>query len=250
MWPTSCDVTVREVRRNSVTVSRVRITEVSGSFQVSSHRGSVSSVLLRPPRSRALLVLGHGAGTNVCHPFMETLARALADAGVATFRFNYPYSESGRGGMDGERVRLATVQAAVAAAKETAPDLPTFAGGHSMSGRMTTLAVSKGMVDSLCGIVAFAFPLHQPGRPNTARAQHLAEVDVPILCLSGDRDRMATWDLLRGAVDGLPATARLHALEGADHGFKVLKRSGRTTDEVLAEAARVTSDWIVEQIDA
>ena len=180
---------------------------------------------------------------------MARLARALADAGVATFRFNYPYSESGRGGMDGERVRLAAVQAAVAAAKETAPELPTFVGGHSMSGRMTTLAVSKGMVDRLSGIVAYAFPLHQPGRPDTSRAQHLADVDVPILFLSGSRDRMATLDLLRGAVDGLPANAQLHAVEGADHGYKVLKRSGRTMEDVLAEAACVTSDWMDEQIE-
>lgn len=180
---------------------------------------------------------------------MEQLARALAVTGVATFRYNYPYSESGRGGMDGERVRLATVQAAVAAAKETAPDLPTFPGGHSMSGRMTTLAISKGMVDSLAGIVAYAFPLHQPGRPDTSRAQHLAEVDVPILFLSGDRDRMARLDLLRGALSELLASAHLHVLAGADHSYKVLKRSGRTIDEVLVEAAHVTSDWMVKQIE-
>ena len=250
MWPKSCDGTAREARPNSLIVSRVRISEESGSFQVSSDRGSVSSVLLRPSGSRALLVLGHGAGTNARHPFMETLARALADAGVATFRFNYPYSESGRGGMDGERVRLATVQAAVVTARESAPDLPAYAGGHSMSGRMATLASSKGMLDGLSGIVAYAFPLHQPGRPDSSRAEHLAQVDVPILFLSGDRDRMARLDLLGGAVGEVPARAHLHVLEGADHSLKVLKRSGRTADEVLAEAAGVTSGWMVEQLDA
>lgn len=237
------------VRPNSRTISRLSIPEAAGSFQVTPDRGNVSSVLLRPPGARALLVLGHGAGTNARHPFMEQLARALAVTGVATFRYNYPYSESGRGGMDGERVRLATVQAAVATAKESAPDLPTFAGGHSMSGRMTTLAVTKGMVDSLCGVVAYAFPLHQPGRPDTSRAQHLADVNVPILVLSGDRDRMARLDLLRGALDELVARAHLHVLAGADHSYKVLKRSGRTVDEVRVEAARVTSDWMVEQIE-
>lgn len=179
---------------------------------------------------------------------MERLAQVLAAEGVATFRYNYPYSDAGQGGMDTERVRLATVRAAVVAAGKAAPDLPRFAGGHSMSGRMTTLAVSKGMIESLYGIVAYAFPLHQSGRPGTTRAQHLAEVDVPILFLSGDRDRMARLDLLRGAVDELAEEAHLHALEGADHGYKVLKRSGRTIEEVLDEAASVTSDWMVEQI--
>ncbi|MDE2868877.1 MAG: alpha/beta hydrolase [Chloroflexota bacterium] len=219
-----------------------------GTFEISPERGCVSSMLSRPSTARTLLVLGHGAGTNARHPFMERLAQVLAAEEVATFRYNYPYSDAGQGGMDTERVRLATVRAAVVAAGKAAPDLPKFAGGHSMSGRMTTLAVSKGMIDSLCGIVAYAFPLHQPGRPDTTRAQHLAEVDVPILFLSGDRDRMARLDLLRGAVDELTEEAHLHALEGADHGYKVLKRSGRTIEEVLDEAARVTSDWMVEQI--
>ncbi|MDE2769452.1 MAG: alpha/beta hydrolase [Chloroflexota bacterium] len=221
--------------------------EVDGSFAVSDERGSVSSVLLRPPAAHALLVLGHGAGTNARHPFMEQLAEALAGNGVATFRFNYPYSESGRGGMDGERVRLATVQAAVAAAKASAAELPTFAGGHSMSGRMATLAVARGMLGNLDGIVAYAFPLHQPGRPDTARAGHLKDVDVPVLLLSGDRDRMARLDLLRGVAVDAPATVCLHVLERADHGFKVLKRSGRTPQDVLVEAARVTTDWMAEQ---
>ncbi len=174
---------------------------------------------------------------------------ALAVTGVATFRYNYPYSESGRGGMDGERVRLATVRAAVAAAKASVPDLPTFAGGHSMSGRMTTLAASQGLPDGLSGIVAYAFPLHQPRRPDTRRAEHLAEVDVPLLFVSGDRDRMARLDLIRGAVCDLPAEAQLHVLKGADHGFKVLKRSGRMIGEVLAEAARATADWMAKQAE-
>lgn len=209
----------------------------------------MSSVLLRPPKAQALLILGHGAGTNARHTFMEQLAAALADTGVATFRYNYPYSESGRGGMDGERVRLATVRAALAAANASVPDLPTFAGGHSMSGRMTTLAATQELIDCLSGIVAYAFPLHQPGKPDTRRAQHLAEVDLPLLFVSGDRDRMARLDLLRVVASDLPTEAQLHALEGADHGFKVLKRSGRTTGEVLAEAARVTSDWIARQAE-
>lgn len=243
-----CVVTAREVRPRSRTAKRPMVHETVDTFQVSHERGSVSSVLVRPHEAQSLLVLGHGAGTNACHPFMQRLARALADSGVATFRFNYPYSESGRGGMDGERVRLTTVQAAVAAARGAASDLPAFAGGHSMSGRMTTLAISKGLIHNLCGVVALAFPLHQAGRPDTARAQHLAEVNVPILLVSGDRDRMARLDLLRGAVDEVPAKAHLHVLEGADHSYKVLKRSGRTIEGVVDEAACVTSDWMVEQI--
>ncbi len=217
---------------------------ITGSFEALPERGRVSSLLLRPPAARALLVLGHGAGTNARHPFMERLARALATAGVATFRYNYPYSEAGRGGMDGERVRLTAVQAAVVSARKVAPDLPLFAGGHSMSGRMTTLAAARGLLNDLAGIVAFAFPLHQAGRPDIARAQHLGECAAPLLFLSGDRDRMARLDLLRAAIAGVPVPVRLHVLRGADHSFKVLKRSGRTADDVLAEAAATTARWI------
>ena len=222
-------------------------TEVVGSFEVTPERGCVSSVLLRPAAAQALVVLGHGAGTKARHPFMDRLAQALAEESIATFRYNYPYSEAGRGGMDGERVRLAAVRSAVAAAATAAPDLPRFSGGHSMSGRMTTLAVAKGLVGNLAGIVAFAFPLHQAGRPDVMRARHLADLDTPLLFLSGDRDRMAQIDLLRAAIDGLRAPVRLHVLRAADHSFKVLKRSGRTFDDVLAEAARVAAAWIAER---
>ena len=217
-------------------------TPISGSFKVAD-RGAVSSLLLRRESAHALLVLGHGAGTNLAHPFMQRLAAALAQAGVCSFRFNYPYSESGRGGMDGERVRLETVQAAVAAARDAAPDLPCFVGGHSMSGRMATLAASRGLLEDAAGIVGFAFPLHPWGKPGTARANHLAELSLPALFISGTRDRLADAKLWPDIVASLGASACLHLLDGADHGFKVLKRSGRTHDEMLAEAAAATGDW-------
>ena len=221
---------------------------VAGSFEVSPKRGGVSSILLRPPAARALLVLGHGAGTNARHPFMERLAQALAAVDLATFRYNYPYSQAGRGGMDGERLRLATVQAAVTSARRAAPNLLLFAGGHSMSGRMTTLAAARGLLDDLAGIVALAFPLHPAGRLGAERAQHLVHVAEPMLFLSGDRDRLADLDLLRASVAGLHPPSRLHVLEGADHAFKVLKRSTRTTDAVLAEAAGATARWIASAV--
>lgn len=193
-------------------------------------------------------MLGHGAGTNARHPFMERLAQALVAAGVATFRYNYPYSEAGRGGMDGECVRLTTVHAAVVSARKAVPDLPLFAGGHSMSGRMTTLAAARGLLNDLAGIVAFAFPLHQAGRPDIARVQHLDEFTTPLLFLSGDRDRMAQLDLLGTATASLSSPTHLHVLQGADHSFETLKRSGRTADDVLTEAASTAARWMLSVI--
>ena len=209
-------------------------------FLATEEKGEVSALIARPGGAEAMLVLGHGAGTNMRHAFMQGLSDALNDAGIATFRFNFPYSEKG-GGMDGERVRLATVRAAVATALNHANGLPVFAGGHSMSGRMFSMACSQELMDGLKGIVFFAFPLHA-GKPNSERAAHLQDVSVPMLFLSGQRDRMADLKLLEPVVRGLN-TATLHVVDTADHGFKVLKR--RNTDEpVLEELARVAGQWM------
>ena len=209
-------------------------------FLATEEKGEVSALIARPAGADAMLVLGHGAGTNMRHAFMQGLSDALNDAGIATFRFNFPYSEKG-GGMDGERVRLATVRAAVATALIHANGLPVFACGHSMSGRMFSMACSQESMDGLKGIVFFAFPLHA-GKPNSERAAHLQDVSVPMLFLSGQRDRMADLKLLEPVVRGLN-TATLHVVDTADHGFKVLKR--RNTDEpVLEELARVAGQWM------
>ena len=209
-------------------------------FLATEEKGEVSALIARPSGADALLALGHGAGTNMRHPFIQDLSGALNDAGIATFRFNYPYSERG-GGMDGEKVRLATVRAAIATAMNHADDLPVYAGGHSMSGRMVSMACSQEPMDGLKGIVFFAFPLHA-GKPNTERAVHLQNVPVPMLFLSGQRDKMADMKLLGPVVNGLDG-ATLHVVDTADHGFKVLKR--RNTDEpVLEELARVAGGWI------
>ena len=210
-------------------------------FIATPEKGEVSALYARPRGAKALLVLGHGSGTNMRHRFMQDLSDALNEVGVATFRFNYPYSEKGGGGMDGEKVRLATVRAAIETAMKRARGLPVFAAGHSMSGRMISMAYAENPIDGLKGIIFFAFPLYA-SKPDTARAAHLKDVAVPMLFLSGQRDRMADLDLLSPVVEGLEHAA-LHVVDTADHGFKVLKR--RNTDEpVMAELARVAGAWM------
>jgi predicted alpha/beta-hydrolase family hydrolase len=179
------------------------------------------------------------------HAFMEALSAALNAAGSATLRFNYPYSERGGGGMDGEAVRLATVRAAADTARELARGLPVFVAGHSMSGRMFSLAASQQPIPSVRGIVFFAFPLHA-GKPNAERAQHLVELDVPMLFLSGSRDKMAELSLLESTVAPL-VRATLHIIDTADHGFKVLKRR-ISTEPVMDELARKVRDWCDAQM--
>lgn len=216
--------------------------EKTGTFVATAEKGAVSSLLLRPRGARWLLVLGHGASTNMRHRTLQSIAEALYDAGIATFRYQFPYMERGGGGRDAQAVSLATVRAAAQAAGKAAPRLNLLAGGHSFGGRMTSLAAAETALPRVKGLVFFSFPLHQPGTPNSERAAHMGGIDLPMLFLSGSRDAMAQLDHLQPLCAGL-AQADLHLLDTADHGFKILKRSRRSDEDVFAEMARVLSAW-------
>ena len=211
-------------------------------FLATPEKGDVSALLVRTGDATHLLVLGHGASTDMRHTTLQTIAERLAGVGIATFRYNFPYSENGKG-RDSQGVCTATVRSAVKAASEAAPGLPLLAGGHSFGGRMTSTAASESPLDGVRGLVFFSFPLHQPGKPDTQRAEHLASVTVPMLFLSGTRDELASMDLLRPVCEGLGRLATLHAVETADHGYKILKRSRAGDEHVFAEMARVVREW-------
>src|SRR5713101_8405925 len=205
--------------------------------------GEVSALLSRPVKARQLLVLAHGAGAGMNHPFMEKLAGELANVGVATLRYQFPYMEQRRRVPDAPTVLTATVVAAVRAAAEAAPGLPLLAGGKSMGGRMTSQAAVQHGLDGVRGLVFFGFPLHPPKQPGTKRAEHLAKVTVPMLFLQGTRDTLADLKLLRPICAKLGSRATLHVIETADHSFHVLKKSGRSDAEVLRELAETTVSW-------
>jgi uncharacterized protein len=201
-------------------------------------------LLLRPPDARALLLLAHGAGAGMRHPFMQRIAEALAADGVATLRYQFPYMDAGGRRPDPPAVAEAAVCVAAGKARAMAPDLPLFAGGKSFGGRMTSSAQAHAPLEGVRGLVFLGFPLHPAGRPGTSRAAHLDRVAVPMLFLQGTRDSLAALDLIRSVCDHLGARATLHVVEGADHSFAVPRRSGRTNDEVLAELSRTISAWI------
>jgi len=205
--------------------------------------GNVSALLLLPPNAHQLLVLAHGAGAGMQHSFMESLADALADVHVATFRYQFPYLEQHRHVPDSPAVLTSTVIAAVATAHQLAPTLPLFAGGKSMGGRMTSQAAAKDSLAPARGIVFVGFPLHPPKRPSTKRADHLAQVKLPMLFLQGTRDTLADLTLLRPICGKLGPLATLHIIDSADHAFHVLKRSGKTDSQVLQELAQTTAAW-------
>jgi predicted alpha/beta-hydrolase family hydrolase len=214
-------------------------------FQASRSAGEVSALLERPPGARWLMVLGHGAGAGMRHHFMEDAALALAARGIATFRYQFPYVENRSRRPDPQPILLATVQSAVQAARAAASDLPLLAGGKSMGGRMTSLTCAKdpSSVGEVRGLIFFGFPLHPPGAPATERAEHLERVQIPMLFLQGTRDKLADLGLLRPVIERLGSRATLHVVEGADHSFEMLKRSGRTAADVLEELAGTAVSW-------
>lgn len=214
-------------------------------FLASPDKGDVSALLVRPENASHLLVLGHGASTNMHHATMQAIAEGLAEEGIATFRYNFPYSENGRGRNSTETC-VATVRSAVAAAKKAAPDLPLLAGGHSFGGRMTTTAQSQEPLENVQALILFSFPLHAPNHPNDSRAEHLRAIKIPMLFLTGTRDALNDLTLFRPVVQKLGKHATLHLLDTADHSYKILKKTRKSAEDVFLEMARTTREWVSE----
>jgi predicted alpha/beta-hydrolase family hydrolase len=187
----------------------------------------------RPEGADAAFVFAHGAGAGMRHAFMTALSAALAARRIATARYEFPYMARGERRIDPANVLQQCVRDAVAEA--AASSLPLFAGGKSMGGRMTSQADAESPLP-VGGLIFAGFPLHPAKAPATKRAGHLAQVRKPMLFLQGTRDELADLSLLEPIVRSLP-TAELHVVDGADHAFHVLKRSGRTDAQVLDELA-------------
>jgi len=220
----------------------LKITEHT--FEAHPDKGDVSAILMVPEHSRALLCLGHGAGAGMRHHHMESIVAALAKVGIATFRYQFPYMERGKG-RDSQKVSLATVRNAARKAQDLSQGLPLLAGGHSFGGRMTTIAAAEESLPGVKGLIFFSFPLHAPGKPGIERAAHLTNIGVPMLFISGDRDTFTQQDLYKGVIDNLGEMAQLHLIHTAGHGFKYLKRTRTSTEDVYDEAARVAHSWLL-----
>lgn len=205
---------------------------------------TVSGLAITPHSPTAAYLFAHGAGAGMMHGFMERFAQLLADRSIATLRYNFAYMENGSRRPDRKGLLHATVRAAAEAAGSAFGDLPLFAGGKSMGGRMTSEAQAIEPLPAVRGIAFVGFPLYPAGKPSTDRAEHLSDVDIPMLFLQGSRDKLAGLDLLEPVVAALGDRATLHVEEGADHGFHVLKRSGRTDAEVMGSMADRLRQWI------
>jgi predicted alpha/beta-hydrolase family hydrolase len=206
----------------------------------------VSGLLLRPDDAKALYVFAHGAGVGMNHPSMAANAQGLAERGIASLRFNFPFMEKRTGRPDPPRIAHVAVRAAVGAAGEMAGDLPLFAGGRSYGGRMTSQAQSVAPLPGVRGLAFLGFPLHPAGKPGIERADHLAEVQIPMLLVSGSRDGLAELDLLKSVVEPLGERATLHVIDHADHSLRVPAKSGRTPEQAQAEALDALAEWMIK----
>jgi uncharacterized protein len=204
----------------------------------------VSGLLQVPPQARACFVLAHGAGAGMAHPFMAAVARELAQRGIASLRYQFPYMEQGGKRPDPPKRAHATVRAAVAAAARALPRLPLFAGGKSFGGRMTSQAQAATPLPRVRGLAFLGFPLHPAGRPSRDRGEHLFDVAIPMLFLQGTRDALAELPQIEPLCRALGARADLRLFRDADHSFHVPVRSGRTDSEVRGEMLDALSAWI------
>ena len=208
----------------------------------------VSGLFCGPAHARACYVLAHGAGAGMMHPFMTSVAAGLADRGVATLRFQFPFMEQGSKRPDSPRVAQAAVRAAVVEAARLAPGTALIAGGKSFGGRMTSQAQAAAPLSGVRGLAFLGFPLHAAGRPSAERSAHLFDVKVPMLFLQGTRDQLADLLYLRPLVTRLGAHATLQLFADADHSFHVPARTGRKDADVRAELLDALAAWIAEVV--
>jgi len=205
---------------------------------------SVSALLRAPPNAWAGYVFAHGAGAGMGHSFMAAFADGLAERGIATLRYQFPYMEQGSRRPDAPKLAHAAVRAAVAEATRQLADLPLFAGGKSFGGRMTSQAQALQPLAGVRGLVFVGFPLHAAGKPSDERAAHLFDVDLPMLFLQGTRDELAALELLQPLLQRLGDRATLALFDDADHSFHVRARSGRTDAQTLAAMLDTMAGWM------
>src|SRR6478672_3503310 len=201
----------------------------------------VSGVYARPASPVATLVVAHGAGAGMEHPFLRGFTAALNDDGVATLRFNFPYREAGRKFPDRPPAAIAAWRAVMEAAAARSEGEPLWAAGKSFGGRMASMAVAEGM--PAAGLVYLGYPLHPPGKPEKLRDEHLYGLTLPMLFLQGSRDTFATPELLESVVARIGPAATLQWCEGGDHSFAVAGTK-RAPEEVGAALAPAVTEFI------
>ncbi len=209
---------------------------------ISSQGTNVSAILTDPENATAMVVMAHGAGAGITHPFMESVAALMDARNLAVLRFNFPYMDEGKKRPDPMKKAVSVIDEVIRFAGSEF-DYPLFAGGKSYGGRMASWAMAEHPDLPVHGIIFWGFPLHAPGKPSAERAEHLKSLPLHMLFLQGTRDTLANPELLIPLIKEIP-NASLFMEEGADHSFHVLKQSGRTDKEVLVHISDEVAAWI------
>jgi len=225
-----------------------KLTKKSLRINVSESIGEVSALFYSTDNAEYILAFAHGAGAGMKNKFMEQVSLSLAENGIATLRFNFPYMENGKKMPDKKPVCCDTIRAAVEEATNLCPNLTLFAGGKSFGSRMTSTAVSEGFLPNVKGIVFFGFPLHPPGKPSNERAEHLYKVNIPMLFFQGTRDALASLDLLKPVCKKLGKKAELFIIDGADHSFHVSKEKNMKDSDVIELICKEVKRWMTHSI--
>lgn len=218
-------------------MTKPKIREKTISISVSESIGAVSTVIFEPASCKAMMTLAHGAGAGMNHTFMVRLAQALAELGIGTVRFNFPYMEQGKKRPDVPATAHKTIEQVIEYTSQHYPALPLYVSGKSFGGRMTSQLLAKKTFAPVKGIIFYGFPLHPAGDPSIERSEHLHDITIPMLFLQGTRDALAEWSLINKVTSSL-RTAKLVSFEGADHSFKAKKI------ELIPELAEATHSFI------
>jgi predicted alpha/beta-hydrolase family hydrolase len=194
-------------------------------------------------RSSVVIALGHGAGGHMDDRAMRALRDVLLELGVTVVRFNFPYRDKGAARPDPMPRLLECWRSVLAQLRADLRPEVLIVGGRSMGGRAASMLVAE-EPGAAAGLLLLAYPLHPPGHPEKLRAAHLPAITVPVLCCNGTRDDFCTRAVMEQVLTTVGPNWRMHWLEGADHGFHVLKKSGRTDADVLAEVRQATGRWL------
>lgn len=199
------------------------------------------------PAARAVLLLAHGAGAPMDSEFMTVLADAVCQQGITVARFEFPYMhrrrvEQRKFPPDRAPKLLEHFRQVIAQAQTMG--LPIWIAGKSMGGRMASMLAADSVLGDLSvkGVIALGYPFHPPGKLENTRTEHLHALRVPMLICQGTRDPFGKPEEVSGY--GLPESIRVHWLDGGDHDFKPLKRSGLTQRDLIAEAANKVGTFI------
>lgn len=207
---------------------------------VSQNIGEITVEISRLVNPKCAMVLAHGAGAGMDHLFMKQLSSELNQFGIDTVRFNFAYMEKGKKRPDVPAVAHRTIQAVIEQTQSLYNGLPVILGGKSFGGRMSSQLMASTKIESIRALIFYGFPLHPAHKPGVERADHLRDVDIPMLFLQSTRDALAYQDLIRSVCASL-SNATLVEIDGADHAFKVGKKDS------IVHLAKKSFDYLISQ---